>query len=397
MIKKINCPNCGAVGVVGSVCEFCGSTIIEKKTAKGIQKKEGSQKDSNKKELKNFYSPNKITEKEAAKIFKDFIVEEINTDMKMNGDDEFQDRILKPLDKTIELLELKVYPSVWLPFFLYRGETFDGKKNEDFNILAFAGNKKQLPFNFINLITFKNCNSFELEPITKNIEFLKVHKVQKDYVKIWDESLSVREEWGGGYKSLKLPKDTIIVYLNIIPIKIKPLVKGVDDNLFGLVNANNGDVFLNIEFFYDEFQENTRYLLFNYLFYDIYKIKNLPFTVYNDSYYDNIDHLDEWRPLEEFEFWSLGLLLENKPYSNFLELNKYIKNYDDFLKVKETLIQINEDKEKYRRQYEEYLKQKEQKEKKEKNYENLKTALWLILIVIITLVICLGIPFMIVS
>lgn len=219
-MAKISCPNCGAIGNEGSVCEFCGTTITVKiKRNITITKEKNN---SEKADIEEIIVGNNIISKEKAK---EIALEWLEYDLNDAADRITYEKYLCPIKEKIKLFDIEV-EYFQIPLFTYTGYA---KESSSLNkvlyfFVAYAGKDNEIPKQLLSVLKFSELHKYKIDEDFVNkvsVYSLKGKCAEskdlkrlfvKNKEKVWD-SLKARE-----VKSSYSDFDTPIIGHHVLPL-----------------------------------------------------------------------------------------------------------------------------------------------------------------------------------
>lgn len=219
-MAKISCPNCGAIGNEGSVCEFCGTTITVKiKRNITITKEKNN---SEKADIEEIIVGNNIISKEKAK---EIALEWLEYDLNAAAYSITYEEYLCPIKEKIKLFDIEV-EYFQIPLFTYTGyaKHSSSLNKELYFFVAYAGKDNEIPKQLLSVLKFSELHKYKIDDDFVKEAFVSSLKGKcaeskdlkrlfvKNKEKVWD-SLKAR-----GVKSSYSDFDTPIIGHHVLPL-----------------------------------------------------------------------------------------------------------------------------------------------------------------------------------
>lgn len=227
-MSKISCPQCGAIGEEGAVCEYCGSTIFLNKGENILNKIDLEYKKSIiEKNPIQIYESN-LSPEFAIEAVKNFIYEDLKSASKSMLKDVYEEFIF-PIEDKLSLFKYsaRLYQ---IPIFWYNVEAEDYNNNlRNYNFLAYAGDNKSFPPIIVNEFRFRHCDDLEEDLGIKLEKQVNNHTgFKKDEHEIWQSLYSQKVRFDffrrSDYPNIK----QIIIPVLVVLVEISPSI--VKDN-----------------------------------------------------------------------------------------------------------------------------------------------------------------------
>ena len=259
-MAKYSCPNCGALGEEGSVCEFCGTTIINPNRS-NIQ---SSKRNNIAKDTPILIYETDLTPDQVIKSAKQFVRNDLDTNL-MGSYQKYYDEFIVPIGDKADLFSYNVerfeVPLYWYQFEAQERGT-DSVVWHDF--FAIADKDNSFPevvsseLRYEELYDFENEFGLTLKESVKNQDKYENLFNIGEY-DIWRSiyASKKRDEYFRRYENRPVVK-MIIIPIYVVNIKVNTLIgKGVKSVNMQCIIGRDGNV-------YGAYDSNFRCLLAEY-------------------------------------------------------------------------------------------------------------------------------------
>lgn len=194
-MATVKCPNCGAIGNVGSVCEFCGTTIIASTEDIADNPRRKSKKISSEGNIKVYQS--KYSSDYALKKAKEAVLAYLERIAKDRSMQEYWEYVT-PIEEKAKLFSYKATLR-YIPFYLFefKAEVQEDKDSKYTQIktlkyIGFAGSKSYPSQAQIDFCPIEDLTSFD-HASKANAKSVSSSKFVKESTQVWDSIYGKKE------------------------------------------------------------------------------------------------------------------------------------------------------------------------------------------------------------